>query len=478
MVNRRDFIRLAGAALGGTLITSCGVNQADVQSAAPGPQAQLPNGFQFFNMKDSGQPLPGGALPENYRLDAVIYDGASGSGAAYGAVGSDGRVGLYGAAFDLSGSTPRLAGEAVIIRTGDQLDGKVVRGLDAFDSNLRGDLAIVVKTDGEYKAPKVDERGRVTSGEQVMPTQTLYLRREGRFQRLLGLGDRSVEGHELYGIFHDVDLHDDGRILVVAEYGHKLGDGRLEARNGIFTLSGGDPATTRLVLSNARKLAQTLDAPTLSRFGLVDLHDRGHFVAQAITDVPQAGSPGFNPQSLGGGTGGGTVLVRGSLDANLASPNSVRVLASSEASAGRATQSAVRGLNIMGPRSGPGYSVAHVLHASASEQAFVRDGQVVARSGELSPSGDRILSFVSPVMGSGGEMYFVVVTEAGFELCAQASGRQRTLLRTGDKLANDARAVGGIHLGYVTSQVDGAGRLAFTVTFQDGTAALVLGLPV
>jgi hypothetical protein len=137
-------------------------------------------------------------------------------------------------------------------------------------------------------------------------------------------------------------------------------------------------------------------------------------------------------------------------------------------------------LSLMGPRSGPRGAVAQVLHTTPSTQSFVLNGVIVAKTGDRSPMGEEILTFVSPVMAASGEVYFTVYTEAGFELCAHNGRETRTMLRTGDRLANDPRPIGSIHFGNLTNQIDGSGRLAFVVTHQDASscASVVLGLPV
>ena len=55
--SRRDFLKLAGATLGGAVLTSCSTSAPPDE---PKGRAQLPNGFRFAAIKNVGDPLPNG----------------------------------------------------------------------------------------------------------------------------------------------------------------------------------------------------------------------------------------------------------------------------------------------------------------------------------------------------------------------------------------------------------------------------------
>jgi hypothetical protein len=476
MANRRDFLKLVSAALGGTVLSACGTTPTDGAVPPRADAPPLPNGFRFFALSNSAAPLPGGVSSEVFRMDAMIHDGQE---IVYSAVDTGGGVGLYAVKFDVTNGEPRASSARRVIHTSQHLDGRPVLGLSAYDMNASGQIALVVKTEGEYLVNTVDNDGKPDGGQKPMTVQHVYLERGRGWERLLDEHARSLEGHELVGHYHDVDIHDDGNVIFVADYVHNDADRAAETRNGVFLTPKGASADTRLVVSAGQRLTQSLSSSVVSRFGLVDLHDRGQFVVQgAIAPLRASDQADRAPPE--------SVLLRGNLgqvttmSANANRLNALSVASASSGSGLRSQRSRAEGLSLMGARSGPRGSMAQVLHTTPSTQDFVLNDVRVASTGDLSPMGERILSFVSPVMASSGEVYFCVYTEAGFELCAHNGVETRTMLRTGDKLANDPRPIASIHLGNLTNQVDRSGRLAFIVTHQDAanTTSVVLGLPI
>jgi hypothetical protein len=126
---------------------------------------------------------------------------------------------------------------------------------------------------------------------------------------------------------------------------------------------------------------------------------------------------------------------------------------------------------------GPDGLTAYVLHTSETATTLYHHGLEILHSGERSPRGSTVGHIMPPVFGNNGEIYYVLMTRDGHELCAANGEEQRTLLARGDHLANDSRAVNSIMLGHTTDAIDGEGRLVFVTVFDDQTAAVTVGIP-
>jgi hypothetical protein len=209
-------------------------------------------------------------------------------------------------------------------------------------------------------------------------------------------------------------------------------------------------------------------------FGLLDLQPGGNYCVQAHTADPRQ----MNEEARAAGEQVylGTMLMAG----NARSPGSALVL------------SAPRGLGITpanhemavgigaashGPRiSGTGV-MGSVMTLSETVQRLYYGNRLVATSGDLSPAGYPIESFMTPAFGPEGEMYITAQTPDSMELMMFDGVTLRTILRTQDTLVGESTPVSMITLGTLIRHVNRDSELAFTVVREDGTTALVLGVP-
>ncbi|WNG24280.1 hypothetical protein F0U62_09800 [Cystobacter fuscus] len=383
----------------------------------------------------------------------------------------DEHIELKAIRVDASGT---ILSERTVIRTGQKVDGQTVVRLGKYDLNRKGELLVVIHHELSVKVPTIDDRGRVT-GEQFAQTQMLCLDTGSGIRGLVKEGDTALDGHRMLGSFSNVVIHDDSQVVFTADYLHFLGEQggqpQYDPRQGLFTQQPGSHPV--LVVHNDALIIQELGSSSIARFGLVDLHDHGNLVVQVHTlqaPKPTAQSlPHEAPKSQ-------TVLLQGNLK-KLQATLPLGGLQSPPHAAGVRKQgiggSAVR----FGPRAGGLNATGYVLSTGKQQQLLVRD-QVLYQTGDTSPEGNTVTGSLPPVMGSAGEVYFVLSTQTGYELCAYNGQERRTLLRSGAILTPGGSPIDRIWLGSVTQQLDRVGRLAFVVTHQDNRASVVLGLPV
>lgn len=470
--NRRDFLKAAGLTLSGAILSSC--SSPNAAPPKPGTDGILPNGYRFFRLKGSSDALPGGLKGQQLRPDAGLD--AQGR-VVYGAIDQSDQIGLYALQAGMQGDTPRVLREDRLVRTGDSLDGRRVVELNAYDQNRQGHLALVVKVETEMRVNTIDEHGHFDGGTAPMRMQALYCDYGQGLTRVLREHLSNAQGHEFAGMFGDVDLHDDGNLILVANYYHNTGQGRKEVRQGVFLLEGLDGRQAQLVVSSGAPLAASTAAPSISHFGLLSLHDGGQFVLQTHLNPPA----GVALQSEGALQ---TAVLRGNLGAigpaslRTGSPSSLQIEASSISSGLRPLNGRASGLTIFGPRSGPNSSFAHVLSQGDSSLLLVNNREVM-RTGDRSPSGETIQDITTPQLATDGLTFYVVSTRSGSELLATNSQQTRSILRSGDLLVNHSSPVGrSICLGFTANHSDDQGRLVFVVDHDDASQSVVMGLPI
>lgn len=447
---------------------SCGEDDDDGSGRVTPDGSVLPNGFRFHAVKPTGGNLPGGGAFKRFRGDVAI----TGKGELlWGALADTGVVGLYASALDFS-AAPKMIGERKIVAVGDALpDGKQVAAFGKHDANDEGTVAVVLRSLTPIPATG---GGHETSG--------IYLHRGAALERLHGEGDLTSDGHRFAGQFMDVDLHVAHDVLFVASYyegGANPATRGAKPKQGLFHTPGGDPTKTRLVFSAG---SLTRDGSGMARrIGLIDLHDEGKYVIQAnVTGAPDdVGAPKNSATSTSTKSARATVLV-----GTLPLPGALRTSASTPEflhphRAGTKLLSNSGGSSVVfGPRVGPGGRTAVITHLTPTHQVLEHSGRTLHATGGQSPSGNEILHFLPPSFGSKGEVYYVLGTKRGDELCGADGVRRRTLLAFGDRVEGASATFDSALLGTTTEHVDNAGRIAILATFADKSAAIAVGVPV
>jgi hypothetical protein len=460
--SRRNFLKAAGVALGGVTLSACGVNQV-----TPPANNVVPNGFRFYPVTNGGMPDNDNA-PKRLCLDAMLDDRNQ---IVYSYMKPDGKVQLDSLRYRLDNNRVVVDSERAVAQVGEQLQQQEISRLGARDLNFSGALVAVLDYKSNVLTNALDDNDQMLS-DQPHDFQALCLERGRGLEVLAKVHDRSAEGHAFDGIFSDVDIHDDGKIVFAADYAHLLPDGTFDNRQGIFQIVPGEKAT--LLVSNNAQLGQQAGVSKLSRFGLIDLHDSGNLVVQAHTY-----KPGLDPQNQSEINEGQPVLLRGTLGrlSSQAPLGGLSLTVSSDLALQASNRQIQSGQMRFGPRAGARGQVGYVLEQGSTDKLMVNQ-KVVAQTGGVSPSGATIGNMLPPVMGSGGLVYFTLANQDGFELCAYDGQKVYGFLKSGDTLHGDTRPIDRIWLGNMTQQVDRAGRLAFVVTHPDNTATVVLGVPV
>ena len=487
--SRRDFLKLAGATMGGAVLASCSPGGVPTE---PKGAAQLPNGFRFTAIKNVGDVLPGGKRVKQLRTDAVI---SGKNEVIYSVLQDDDTVGLYGATVDFSSVKPRVVAERLILSDGERVPGGVVKSFNAYDINRKGDLVlpIQVDTDEMFSAKAVEasflqvklngleaERGEYGDFRPKVG-KGLYVQNSDLGLQRLAFGDETtVEGHEFYHLFGAAAIYGDD-ILFVADFAKgKAGGEYGEPTQGIFhmSLSGalstlGTNVNARLVEQNGlvAQLNTQGNHVAVNRYGLLDLNEGGHFVLQGHTSLPQV-----QIQSGESGAQIGGVLVAG----NLNDPSAKSVI-SAAAETGlnllSVANASAYGHNSFGPRVGPNNVVVNVVHTNDDAMTMFYGGRRVVASGDLSPSGDLVEAVMPGCFGPQGEHYYGLALAEGMELAAFDGQEQRSLLKSGDTLRDESVAVSQIFMGTMLKQVNDSTHLAFEVIREDGSMALVVGSP-
>lgn len=477
MTTRREFLKAAGITAGltvsGAILSSCSNNA--LPPVVVGTDGILPNGYRFFALKRSSETLPNGGSIQQLRPDACID--ASGR-IIYGVVDKSDRIGMYAMRVDLNGANPTVISEERLVVTGDYLDGRRVIELNSYDINRSGHYAVVVKVETEIMVNTTDESGNFTGKQAPMHMQALYGDFGLGLKKVLSENMTNAQGHEFAGMFGDVALHDDGNLIIAANYYHNSGEGLRDVRQGVFALNSRNSSKTELVMSSGAPIAASTAAPSISRFGLLSLHDGGEFVVQANLNP--------SPLSLQSASEGAmeTALLRGNLNTvgeqrlSSGAAANMRIEASSIQSGLRVMSTRASGTSFFGPRLGPSRSFAHVLNNGETHTLLINNRQVL-KSGGRSPTGAVIAGITSPQLATDGVSFVTVSTNKGIELIATNGQQSRTILRSGDFLVNDSRPIGPyFSLGYTTTHSDDDGRLVFIVGHDANSQSLVIGIPV
>jgi len=448
-----------GAALGGVALTRGGVLAAGGGGIGRGGAGvpPLPNGYRFFNVLTPGladfglslRGISGGVMLND--CGQILFHAQN---------GKDG-FGMYGLTMDYSGETPVVAGVRTVVEQGDVLpDGHTVDSIRRGVTNCDGSFAAVIQTE---------------------ETPGVYLQRsESALEPVISFLDPAPNGMGQYGAaFGDLDLHDGDDLLLVAHFV----DEEEDAEIGLFHLPGAVDSDQGNLVMQTGDLIPGTDTPIVN-FGLVDIDDEGEYVAQLEGKIPTR--RGHYPRQ--GGTGvagpsgaasarkrrdrtGMSAVVRG----NVHAPAARAGVASASRRMVDATAAPVRGEAVFGPRvDGPDAAI--TTHRRDTVQILTLNDRMITRTDARSPLGARIRGVSAPVLGHDGIVYYLLITKLGLELCMSNGQEERTILSRGDQIGG--LSVNAILHAWHSQQADAAGRIVFTVEYENQQSSIVVGLPV
>ena len=139
------------------------------------------------------------------------------------------------------------------------------------------------------------------------------------------------------------------------------------------------------------------------------------------------------------------------------------------------------GTPLTGPRL-KGGRLGLVLHDSPSSHRLVLEGTTVVRTGDLSPTGQRVATMYPPVFGASasGAIFGVLFSQQDQrrqpELAMLTSAGAQTILQAGDVIGD--RTIATFELGVMSSQMDSTGRMVMVSSYADKSRGLLLAVPV
>lgn len=450
MRSRRDFLSLLGMAVGATL-SGCGgsENAASGGFAAAGSgssPALTPTAYRYLPLTSAGQKLAGDikalprvedgfpAFPGGVQLNDQRH--------VFFHALDEGEVrGIY--RIDVNGTgTPSQVSK--IIREGDRLpDGTTVGDFTDGCVNNSDDFVLGIS----------DSQG----AESIQCSLS-----GGGFQsQVRCYKDYSAQAKFAGELSRVQSISDDGRVLFVGEYFDQDG---LASGDGLFVMPVGRPELAELVLAHEQLIPGT--SAVIQCFTHVQLCNGGRYLAQGTASSSRGQS------SLNSDGKPMTFLVTGrigeapqalAVDPALGTPGRGYQLATCYTCA-RMTPD----------------SIAMVLQPdSDTTQLWLNQTKLLEASldgGSLSPRGSKIVSFLPPVFGPSGLLYFQVFTQSGMELILHNGSRAITLLAKGDQLLG--KEVETILFGTQTEGVNAQGDFVTILEFSDGEVGVFLAVPV
>lgn len=446
--DRREFLKLAGAAVGGAILLPYGCSESDVGVST----GNLSTDYQFFKVIDSStsgikglqQITPGIMINDQSR---ILFYGDNG----------DDSYGLYELTIDYgSGSAPRVERSRVVTATGQsQIANRTVQRIHRADTNSDGNIAVLLD---------FYEDGSGPADPQALAT--VFMESNGEMNRIVGFGDRTPDGGVFGSAFGDLALHDNNDLLIVAHFANEAAD----PHQGVFALPGASSNQSQLLLNSGTALEGRSNSIARA-FGLVDLHDAGNVVAQT-----QVASQARTLGTAGAGSGSQGALVQGAsgLTSTIAQP---RILSAPSVFG---LSAAIPGEVVMGPRAGADGAAAWIVHAGDgdNQQLFFRSNSRPTTQIATTGGTGGIYSFSAPVLSDNGMLFYLQInkdSDPPIELKAVGSGAPTTILAVGQQIEKDP--ITGLMHGYHSQQADSEGRVVAYAEFGEGNAAILVGIP-
>ncbi len=438
--SRRQFLKLLGMAVGASL-SGCGGGGVPPGGAGPGNPAPL--AYEFVPVIRSGQDLPAQARAASngapFMGGVVINDRRH---VCFHCLDEQEVRGVYRVDVSDQGVMEPVR---KVIREGDVLpDGTVVADFsDGELDNLDDYLFMVEDPEGVHSLQ--------------------YCPGGGEFSPLCKDFQELNAGVKLCGEIYPVEaLSDDGRILCVSDYFDE--DGEAEGE-GLFLMPADQPDQAQLIVAHGQLIPGT--TACIKSIGVAELSSGGRYLIQG------SASPTLDDGSIDSSGSPMTYVLTGVVG------ESPQVLAL-DPQLGGDDQGYIRASAVMCPRL-KGNSVGAVLQIDENvtelwiDQKRLLQGNLEG-GGSLSPRGSQILSFLPPVFGPDGLVYFEVFTADGMELVLFDGSGFHTVLAKGDTL--EGQVVETIIFGALPECVNNNGELVFMAEFANGESVILLGLPV
>lgn len=268
------------------------------------------------------------------------------------------------------------------------------------------------------------------------------------------------------GIIGDVDLHDEDILLAAAHAPERVDT--LPPGHSLLHLPGGSLSASRTMMSSGDVLGGT--DHEITDFGLLDLHDAGNFTVQTRTASLLEHSS--EQIKLGAPLEAGTAVVSGTLTAPA---DHDLVTAPPSIAAAR-----FPGETHYGPRMHPDGHTFVILHEDGRER-LILGARTLLESGEASPAGGIVLGFAPGSISPAGLVYYQLYSSAADArqaLVVTNGFEHRVVVQRGDEVMNWGSPIDEMFFGTTSHHVNARHRIALVSTFEDGSQALVVGVPV
>ncbi|RYG46954.1 hypothetical protein EON79_08720 [bacterium] len=446
--SRRDFIKIAAASLGGTLLTGASVGCGGGGIGSIGGNGGnglnthvgvgvMPNGYRFYRVFTPGG---GSGLGDVVKLTGGVMNNTS--TILFYAEKSSGAAGIFQISMDYSAETPRIIDvPSVLMEQGQMLSDSVQ--VEKINSAALNDL-------GESSACAVVAfaKNDLSVEPRLRGTPAVWQADGADFERIVSLGSPTPVGGKFGANLGDVSINDDGDILLVASYSQDTDQG-IHLAQGLFQLRNGQSDSGVLLGTTGGMTGGGTGGAnsTPSKFGICDFDNRGNYVAQTFyNDSATVRSGGVTARITGGSRGRNLQAV-----------------------------SANVGNTYFGPRVDGGTHTS-VIHLNDTQHALYYNGNELTRTGGQSPQG-RLIHAVGPGSVSNDVTHFLVMVDNGMELVVSNGSAQKTILKYGDLVANSDKQIRGIVHGFHADQADADGRIVLVGEFEDGSQSVVVGIP-
>jgi hypothetical protein len=270
------------------------------------------------------------------------------------------------------------------------------------------------------------------------------------------------------------DLHENDDMLVAAHWATKNG---AKLGESLFHLPKGEINSKGSALIHAGDIVPDTGR-VITKLGLLHGHHAGgEYALQVHTDSttetarikggagPDTGSAVIKGRVNGGGASRATLIA--------ASPGAAL------STAARIATASTEGSIHFGPRINAKGDVATVTHITEDVMRLTVGKNVIATTGDTTPTGMVISGMGGVVLGPDGLVFFVAASEENEELLVSNGAETASVLETGVKLfGENGPTLLTIAFGYAREQADTQGRLAFIGEFDDETLSIMLGVPL
>jgi len=443
-LDRREFIKLSSAALGGIILTGCAGGSSNRTT-------QFPNGYRFYRVKSNGENVGGSgrALQVNLFYGSAFI--SSNGIISFDAMDGNKRRGIFQLGMDFSGDKPRVEWERAALLTGDRLaDQRVVSTYKSFDIDGNGNIAAIIDADLRYSENHYGSGLYMTFDQQG-------------FQPVLTAG-QAFNGGDLQssGIFGDVSVTNTG---ILASANHlPVGEQQSSPKNSLIYMPNAS-VDSSAILTSAGAIVVGTDHQ-ISSFGLIDHNESGDYCAGV-----------FSTNSGLAASQNGAEQINFNIAGNINAPRDMQLMTASPGAGVNGL--AVSGEAGYGTRVGPNGEI-YALLDNDDQMALIQGNTTILSSGQKTANG-KLLGITTGSVGADGTYYYSGITEKNGKPCSTLfafNGQDHSpIIASGDVLSDGGAPVEHILFGTTTKHVDDENRLVLFCFFADGSTSLVVGTP-